>query len=93
MAHGFDTLDQTLDVIVSPDRSSWQWKDEDELQELLDRGVISAEQVHELRREGERAIALVQAADSPYSPDWAHWLPDPTWPIPVLPPDWDRPVG
>ena len=62
MAHGFDTLDQTLDVIVSPDRSSWQWKDEDELQELRDRGVISAEQAHELRLEGERAIALVQAA-------------------------------
>ena len=86
-AQGFDTLDQTLDVIVSPDRFSWHWKDEDELQELQDRGVITTEQATALYLEGERGIALVQQADSPYSPDWAHWSPDPDWPIPNLPPD------
>jgi hypothetical protein len=91
-AQGFDTLDQTPDVIVSPDRLSWQWKDDDELQELQDRGVVTSEQAAELYREGKRAIALVQQADSPYSRNWAHWSPDPAWPIPTLPADWDWPV-
>lgn len=27
---GFDTRDYTLDIVVTPDRSSWSWKDEDE---------------------------------------------------------------
>lgn len=27
---GFDYLDQVLDIVVAPDRSSWFWKDEDE---------------------------------------------------------------
>ncbi|MBK9208530.1 MAG: DUF402 domain-containing protein [Anaerolineales bacterium] len=27
---GFDTMDNMLDVVISPDMTTWEWKDEDE---------------------------------------------------------------
>lgn len=84
-AIGFDTLDQTLDVVMTPDRASWQWKDEDELDELVRRGIALPNEAQRLHSEGLRAVALLQAADSPYSPVWANWSPDPLWPVPHLP--------
>ncbi len=46
-AIGFDTVDHLLDVLIPMDRSSWAWKDEDELAEG-DR----ARSVHRGRRRG-----------------------------------------
>ncbi len=58
---GFDYQDQFLDVEISPDRSSWRWKDEDELQEAVELGVISSERASELRAEGKRVIERMEA--------------------------------
>jgi hypothetical protein len=37
----FDTMDLALDVVISPDKSKWRWKDEDEFAEMIDLGLIS----------------------------------------------------
>ncbi len=55
-ASGFDTCDYLLDMVISPDRSEWHWKDEDEMQRSVMLGVFSKEKAQAIREEGERAL-------------------------------------
>ncbi len=85
---GFDYVDEELDVIVLPDLSKWFWKDEDELAEAIEYGLISKERAAVLRAEGERVAKWIQSGKSPFN-EWINWRPDPSWQVPVLPEDWD----
>ena len=87
---GFDTTDHTLDVIVAPDRSSWRWKDEDELDAAIELGLYTHEQAAGFRAQGERAVERILRREPPFDRDWWDWRPDPAWPEPSLPDDWDR---
>ena len=51
---GFDTMDLALDIVISPDLTRWQWKDEDEFKSLVEVGVISNHKSLEVRTEGEK---------------------------------------
>jgi Protein of unknown function (DUF402) len=84
---GFDYLDQKLDLIVRPD-GSWEWKDEDELDEAVARGIFSAELEREIRDEGERAVGHALAKRPPFDGSWEAWRPDPRWLPPALPDGW-----
>ena len=84
-AHGYDYDDHLLDIWIEPD-GKWQWLDEDELQEALDRGFISKTKAREIRAEGERVLEAW-----PFPTGWEDWQPDPAWPAPVLPADLDVP--
>jgi predicted RNA-binding protein associated with RNAse of E/G family len=86
---GFDTLDHKLDVIVEFD-GSWRWKDEDELAEAIDRGVIDAGDEPTFRAHGEAAVRRVLGREPPFDRDWTTWRPDPSWPLPELPDGWRR---
>ena len=86
---GFDTRDHILDIWVAPDRSSWEWKDEDELEWCLATGELSPQQVTMIRAEGERAVERLTAADPPIYKEWEDWSPDPSWPVPTIPADWN----
>ncbi|MBI2238096.1 MAG: DUF402 domain-containing protein [Actinobacteria bacterium] len=86
---GFDYLDHALDIVVAPDRSSWEWKDEDELEEAVERGLFSVEQAGEFRAEGRRAVERLLRGDPPFDRDWRDWRPDPAWAEPALPPGWE----
>jgi uncharacterized protein len=88
-AVGFDYLDQALDVVVSIDRSSWRWKDEDELAEEVRLGVFTKEQAVGFRAEGELAVRRLLDRDPPYDRDWTTWRPPPSWPAPKLPDGWN----
>ena len=88
-ATGFDYMDQILDIVVSPDLSEWRWKDEDELQQALDAGIVSEETALRIRAEGERVIETMARRDPPFNGDWERWRPDPVWPVPELPAAWD----
>jgi hypothetical protein len=90
---GVDVIDQDLDVVVAPD-NSWEWKDEDEFAERLafpehywvrDEAAVWAE--------GRRVIKIAEAGEFPFDGTWTDFRPDPSWPIPDLPPGWDRPVS
>ncbi len=88
---GFDYMDQLLDIIISADRSTWHWKDEDEVHQAQALGILSAEQVSKLFQRGERAIQSIQANEPPFDRNWENWEPEPTWRIPLdFPQGWEQ---
>lgn len=81
---GFDTRDHALDIWVEPD-GTWHWKDEEELELAVELGVFTAAQAAEFRAEGERVLT-----EQPWPTGWEDWRPPSEWPLPELPPDWER---
>lgn len=73
---GFDTFDEKLDLIVRPD-GSYEWKDEDELEQAAATGLLDPEAV--------RAEAARVLEEWPFPTGWEDWRPDPSWPLPQLP--------
>lgn len=88
-AIGFDTVDHLLDVLIPLDRSSWAWKDEDELAQAITLGLFTQEDAARFRYWGERAVERVLLRLPPFDEPWEDWRPDPAWPLPELPPGWD----
>jgi predicted RNA-binding protein associated with RNAse of E/G family len=84
---GFDTVEHVLDATIAPDRSSWAWKDEDELAEAVARGIFTDAEARSFRAWGRRAVARVLERRAPFDREWAGWRPDPSWDAPALPPD------
>jgi hypothetical protein len=80
---GFDTMDHALDIWI-PAAGSPEWKDEDDFAEAQELGVFTAEQAAAVRAEGKRALDA-----RPWPTGWEKWRPDPAWPLPELPTDWD----
>ena len=62
---GFDTREHVLDVLVPADRSSWTWKDEDELDEAVARGTVQLDGSRTLPR---RRRARGRADPAPRTP-------------------------
>jgi hypothetical protein len=90
-ALGFDTQDLELDIVISP-AGTWRWKDEELLDAWVERGRWTPDEVAEIRAEGERITAELEAGRRWWSQEWATWEPDPSWHVPAeLPPDWDAP--
>jgi hypothetical protein len=85
---GIDTQDLELDLVVAPD-GSWRFKDDEELEPWVERGRWTAEEVVAIRAEGARLAAELDAGRRWWSDEWATWEPDPAWPAPTLPEDWD----
>lgn len=81
---GFNYTDLFLDILAEPDLSSWRWLDEDELNEAVERGLVSKQTSDMLYAEGRKAIEWLQSGNSPFN-EWQTWRPDPSWQIPVLP--------
>jgi len=88
-ATGFNYVDHVLDVVVAPDRSSWSWKDEDELSEAVARGIFTSAEAASFRVDGEHAIRRLLDGEPPFDRSLQEWRPDPTWPVPHLPEGWD----
>ncbi|MFF5708439.1 DUF402 domain-containing protein [Streptomyces sp. NPDC012756] len=86
---GLDSEDHFLDISVYPDRS-WLWRDEDEFAQAQRSGLMSAAQAAGVRAAGERAVERIKAWGTPFADRWEDWRPDPGWPVPELPADWDH---
>ena len=86
---GFDYMDQTLDIIVSPDLSKWRWKDEGELARAVDLGLFTSLEANDIRSAGEHALTLFLARRPPFDRDWDQWRPPADWTVPALPDGWD----
>jgi Protein of unknown function (DUF402) len=87
---GFDTMDQLLDIVISADKSTWHWKDEDEFNEAVSVGVFSSEEARKIREEGEHVIDLLTTRQTPFYDDWENWRPPMNWAIPPLLEGWDE---
>ena len=57
---GFDTQDLELDIVIDPD-GSWRWKDDEHMEDWIERGRWTREEVDEIRAEGERVTAELEA--------------------------------
>jgi len=82
--HGFTFTDLFLDVVISGDLSEWRWKDEDELTEAVQAGLLTNDQAQDVYEAGHQVIELVQMQGPPFSDGWDQWKPHPSWRIPVL---------
>ena len=78
---GYDYEDHLLDIWIEPN-GAWQWLDEDEFGEAIERGFITEEKAREVRAEGERVLEAW-----PFPTGWEDWRPDPAWDVPTLPGD------
>jgi len=86
---GFDTQDLELDVVVGAD-GSWRYKDDEHMESWIDCGRWTVDEVAEIRAEGARIAADLDAGRRWWGDEWATWEPDPAWRAPELPADWDR---
>ncbi|MBO8193830.1 DUF402 domain-containing protein [Streptomyces oryzae] len=87
---GVDSEDHFLDLAVRPD-GSWEWLDEDEFAAAQHAGLLDEAQAARIREAGRQAVEAVRSWGSPFADGWERWRPDPAWPVPELPDDWDRP--
>jgi len=87
-AVGWDYEDHLLDLWLPAD-GAWRWLDEDELARAVELGLRTEEEARAARAAGERALRRLEAADPPARTGWEDWRPDPAWPLPELPRDWD----
>ncbi len=84
---GFDTTDDTLDIIVQPD-FTWKWKDNAALERFVDMGVYTREEAQRFYREGLEVVAAIEGRSAPFGDGWENWRPDPDWPVPTIPDNW-----
>ncbi|GAA3578650.1 DUF402 domain-containing protein [Amycolatopsis ultiminotia] len=83
-AAGPDRIDGVLDVVVTPG-AGWRWDDEDEAEEAVQAGRLTAGQLARLRGEGERIGELADRGAFPFDGTYTDFRPDPDWPAPPLP--------
>ncbi|MFE9373714.1 DUF402 domain-containing protein [Streptomyces sp. NPDC006711] len=88
-SRGIDSTDHFLDIAVHPDRS-WRWLDEDEFAQAQQVGLMDGGQARRVRAAGRSAVEVITAWGSPFADGWEDWRPNPRWPVPALPADWDR---
>jgi hypothetical protein len=88
---GVDSQDHFLDISVNPDRT-WGWRDEDEFAQAQADGLMDTTLADRVREAGVRAVRLIEEWGSPFRDGWQDWRPDPSWTVPSLPHDWDRPL-
>jgi hypothetical protein len=82
-------MDCGLDIVADADLR-WRWKDEEDFEILQQMGWIGPDDARRLRQEGLRVIERIESRRAPFDEPWAAWCPEPTWPMPELPADWDR---
>ena len=87
---GFDTMDHTLDIVISPDMNEWEWKDEDEFSAAQKVGFYSKEKVSEVYNEGEKAVRLITSERRSLYEEWKNWQANPEWEFPKLSPIWSE---
>ena len=83
ITRGFTTRDHFLDILVAPDLS-WEWKDEDELEQAVEVGRMMRNEANAVRREGERLVKDIEARRFPFDGSLRDWKPDPWWLVPTI---------
>jgi len=84
---GFDTFDLLLDLVVAPDLSRWDWKDEDEYAHGRRLGVVSEADHRAVEKAREETVAMIEGAGGPFAAErgLGTWRYAPHWPDPQLP--------
>jgi hypothetical protein len=85
---GFDTWDQQLDIVVTPDRA-WRWKDAEEFKDLETKGILAPPETAAIRGEAERVVERIEAWAPPFDEGWEDWRPPREWTPAKLPSEWN----
>jgi hypothetical protein len=78
---GFDTMDETIDLVVARDFSSWQRRDEDELELATSMGVYDHVDAMRLRENCSSVERSLKAGIVPWSRRWHDWIPPNSSPV------------
>jgi hypothetical protein len=87
---GFDTMDRMLDIVITPDRTHWHWKDDAEFSEAVEHGVYSIDEAGAIREDRLSLIKTLVDEHSLFTEGWDRWMPPNHWPIPAVPGNWDE---
>jgi predicted RNA-binding protein associated with RNAse of E/G family len=79
---GFDTMDQTIDLVVASDFSSWQRRDEDELELATSMGVYSQADARRLRDNCASVEQSLKVGIVPWNRSWSNWMPPNSFVVP-----------
>ncbi|MGP3991500.1 DUF402 domain-containing protein [Streptomyces sp. 3N207] len=84
---GFETFDLTVDLVVDPDLTGWQWKDEDEYAHVRRLGIVTDTEHQAVDAARDQALAMLTERTGPFSDTaaWTAWRWNPAWPTPRLP--------
>ncbi|MFC9652728.1 DUF402 domain-containing protein [Streptomyces sp. NPDC056937] len=84
---GFDTFDLTVDLVVTPDLTRWEWKDEDEYAHVRRLGIVSDTEHQAVDDARAQVLAMLADHDGVFAhaQQWAAWKWEPAWPTPRLP--------
>ena len=86
---GFDTFDLELDIVIEP-TYEWCWKDMDDYQRGIERGIILSEWTEEIDAAKQEIFDRLEKRQYPYDGAWLNWMPDPNRSPPKLPENWDK---
>jgi len=87
--YGFDTLDLELDIVIEPS-FKWKWKDLEEYQDGINKGIILKEWTEKIDNAKTEVFQKIEQRQYPLDGKWLNWYPDPSWSSPKLPADWDK---
>ncbi|MFG2721225.1 DUF402 domain-containing protein [Streptomyces sp. NPDC048416] len=75
-AHGFDTLDQELDLVIAADGSSYTWKDVDHFEERVHAGGFGPGEPEAVRAAAAEVVELIESGGRWWE-GWSAWRPSP----------------
>jgi hypothetical protein len=84
---GIDMIDETLDIMVSPD-GSFRWKDEDQMAIFVELGMYSSEEAGAIRSIGDEVIDLIERRLPPFDERWREWHPEARLKLGQVPEAW-----
>ncbi|CAM5724526.1 hypothetical protein SHIRM173S_07495 [Streptomyces hirsutus] len=84
---GYDTFDLTVDLVIDPDLTDWQWKDEDEYAHVRRLGIVTDTEHQAVDAARGQVLAMLTERSGPFTDAaaWTAWRWNPAWPAPRLP--------
>ncbi|MGR8012273.1 DUF402 domain-containing protein [Streptomyces hypolithicus] len=84
---GFDTFDLTLDLVIDPDLTTWQWKDLDEYAHVRRLGIVTDAERQEVELARGQVLAMLADRTGVFADaeTWAAWSWGASWLSPRLP--------
>ncbi|MEU5045988.1 DUF402 domain-containing protein [Streptomyces griseorubiginosus] len=62
-----DTFDLTVDLVVDPDLTRWQWKDEDEYAHVRRLGIVTDAEHRAVAAARDQALAMIEERCGPFA--------------------------
>ena len=81
---GYDTQDLELDIWL-PREGGYELKDDEQLEQRVEEGRFTTEQVRATRAEASRILRELESDGRWWSDTLSEWQPDPDWPTPTFP--------